>query len=75
MIPEFDSKISIVREMATESLPVLKLKLGVPYHCHFGQEIWLVGSHLMLGDWNPRSKNAVKCNWTEGDFWVAELDF
>ncbi|KAF5843061.1 carbohydrate-binding-like protein [Dunaliella salina] len=47
------------------------VNLRIPYHVDFGQCLAIVGSGEHLGNWNPGS--AIKMTWTEGDYWVAEL--
>jgi len=47
------------------------INLRIPYHVDFGQCLAIVGSGEHLGNWNPGS--AIKMTWTEGDYWVAEL--
>ena len=44
----------------------------LPYRCHFGQSLGVVGSAESLGNWDPKKK--VVMNWSEGDIWRAELD-
>jgi hypothetical protein len=50
----------------------LKLSFKLPYRCHFGQDICIVGSSEDLGNWDPR--RGVGMQWSEGDVWQVEFD-
>lgn len=51
---------------------LVRLKLAIPYHCHFGQHLCIVGSPASLGSWDINQ--GVTMQWSDGDLWSADLD-
>jgi len=50
----------------------VKLSFKLPYRVNFGQDICLVGSSDVLGNWDPR--HGVGMQWSEGDVWQVDLE-
>ncbi|GBF93228.1 20S proteasome subunit beta [Raphidocelis subcapitata] len=50
----------------------IKLSFKLPYRCHFGQDLCIVGSSEDLGNWDPR--RGVGMQWSEGDVWQVEFE-
>ncbi len=61
-----------VQKSSTSASGVLQMKFSLPYHCHFGQQLLLVGSHHALGLWDVLK--GVSMQWSEGDVWHADLE-
>lgn len=49
----------------------LTVRFRLPYRCHFGQQLCIVGNSEPLGKWEVQ--RGVPMRWTEGDVWEAEL--
>ncbi|PFH31039.1 starch binding domain-containing protein [Besnoitia besnoiti] len=45
----------------------------VPFNTHFGQNLFLIGSDEMLGNW--AAEQAVSMVWTQNNIWTCELKF
>ena len=50
----------------------IRLTVAIPYHCHFGQHLRLVGSTEHLGRWD--ADHGVVMRWSDGDLWSVEVD-
>lgn len=50
----------------------VKLSFQVPYRVNYGQDVAMVGSTDVLGNWDP--SHGVGMRWTEGDVWHVDLE-
>lgn len=64
--------------MPARTIGFKKIKIGVKYETNYGEEIWIIGSDPVFGNWNPAhadGKSGIKAIWSEGHVWYAELDY
>ena len=47
------------------------MKLVLEKECHFGERLYVVGNHPILGDWNV--DEAIPMDWSEGHIWTTEV--
>ncbi len=64
------NKAKVLKPDATKGLR--KLVFQIRFHTHFGQELFVVGDHPLLG--NNLLENAVPLNYFNEDYWFLELD-
>lgn len=50
----------------------VKLSFRIPYRTDYGQDIAMVGSTDLLGNWDP--KRAMGMKWSEGDVWHVDFE-
>ena len=65
-------------EMQARAIGFKKIKIGVKYETNFGEELWLIGGHEELGNWDPgndHGRGGFQAKWHEGHIWYAELDY
>ena len=51
----------------------MKLTLKLRYHTTFGQSLWVVGNHALLGAGD--TANAVPLTYLNGEFWEVTISF
>ncbi|XP_047309626.1 uncharacterized protein LOC124913046 [Impatiens glandulifera] len=53
-------------------LITVHVKFQLQRECSFGEQFYLVGDNLMLGNWDPQ--DALPLEWSEGHVWTLDLD-
>ena len=56
---------------AGTSRPAVQLSLTLPHKCQYGQQLCIVGSTSVLGNWN--TEQGVGMHWQPKDLWTANI--